>query len=148
MSQDVYELMRRDHAFILAGIEQILEHTNGDTARRVKHFRDVKQTFDTLQNFEEQEFYPAARRATGLDAEIDDDMEALDEARGILTSMDGLSPESSEFMEAAQRLHANFRWHADHEERALWNQAKEKLPHETVQKLGDEYARRKGLPLT
>lgn len=146
MSQDVYQLLREDHQAILAGLEQILEHSGGDTPKRVKHFRNVKETFERNAAFKEEEFYPAARRATGLDAEIDDDMEAHDEERTLLRTMETASPESGEFLDAAQRLHANFRWHADHEERALWNQVKEKMPGETVRDLGDSYARRRGQP--
>lgn len=148
MSQNVYELLRQDHAFILSGLDQILEHTDGNTAKRVKHFRDVKQRLETHTDFEEDVFYPAARRATGLDAEVDDDMEAHDEVRGLLRRMDHHSPDSSEFMDAARRLRANLGWHIDHEERALWTHAKEKLPADKVRSMGDDLARRKGLPET
>lgn len=146
MSQNVYQLLREDHRALLAGLEQILEHSDGNTAKRVKHFRNVKQMYEAHSRFEEQVFYPAARRATGLDAEVDDDMEAHDEARDILRQMDTQSPESSEFMDNARRLHANLGWHIDHEERALWNQTKEKLPNTVEAEMGDEYARRIGRP--
>lgn len=140
---DVFQLLEQDHRTVQDLLTRI--ERSHDGREREAMFRNVKNALELHSRFEEEKFYPSARKATGLNDEIEDDLEEHEEADLLMNTIAGLDASSKEWMERVKDLRRTLDHHIRDEEERLFPQARRKFDKSEAEAMGNDYQQRKRL---
>lgn len=135
----IYELLEQDHQEVKDTLKKIKESTDGAAKTRSNLFAKIKQDLEIHTQFEEEVFYPKARKATHMDEEIDDDLEEHEEADELLDEISRLEPTSKEWMAKIEELSEALSHHIEDEEQKLFPGCREALGAEAAETMGQQY---------
>ena len=112
----IIELLEEDHQQVKSLLDDI--KSTGDDAVRSRRdkFKQIQEALEIHTRFEEEKFYPRARALTGMDEEVDDDLEEHDEAKRMLDEISETDPGDAEWMEMIEELDEALRHHISDEE--------------------------------
>jgi len=139
----IIELLEEDHQQVKSLLDDI--KSTGDDAVRSRRdkFKQIQEALEIHTRFEEEKFYPRARALTGMDEEVDDDLEEHDEAKRMLDEISETDPGDAEWMEMIEELDEALRHHISDEEEQLFPATRQAMETEEAETLGKEYARMK-----
>ena len=83
----IYDLLAEDHNKVKALLTKVQETSDGAGKTRDKLFAEIETDLEIHTEFEEKVFYPKARKATGMDDEVEDDLEEHAEAKAMLARL-------------------------------------------------------------
>lgn len=133
----IINLLEEDHLTVKDALRKIREMN--DARRREQMLQDVTSDLELHMMFEETVFYPEAREATGMDAEVDDDLTQHEEAKDILHEILGLDSNSEEWADKLAAACDLLEHHISDEEEALFPAVRDALPEERIEEMGGEY---------
>ena len=133
----IFGKLTEDHNDTKKKLSSIQKADNA--GRRKQIFQSLKYDLEIHTSFEEEIFYPEARSATGMDDEIDDDLQEHREAKEILEALEGMEPSSQEFEEKISELEEALEHHISDEEEKLFPVAREKMDDALASRMGQQY---------
>lgn len=136
---DIYDLLTKDHGKVKEVLKKIKDTPEGSKEIREKLFAEVKQELEIHTRFEEQTFYPEAKKKTGMDGQIEDAVEEHDEAKELLQTLAEMETTSPEWAETIDELAEALTHHIRDEEEKLFPAARKKMDPAEAEKLGQEY---------
>lgn len=140
---DIHDLLETDHAKVKQLLTKIKDSGDSAEKTRDKLFAEVKADLEVHTEFEEKVFYPAARKATGMDDEIKDDLEEHKEADALLEKLSSLKSTTAEWMKTLEDLAEALDHHIKDEETKLFPQSRKKIDAAEAEKMGEKYAGKK-----
>lgn len=140
---NIHDLLETDHAKVKQLLAQIKESGDSAEKTRDKLFAEVKADLEVHTEFEEKVFYPAARKATGMDDEIKDDLEEHAEAKEMLEKLSSLKSTTADWMKTLEELAEALDHHIKDEETKLFPKSRKKIEKAEAEKLGERYADKK-----
>lgn len=140
---DIHDLLETDHAKVKKLLAEIKETGDSAEKTRDKLFAEIKADLDLHTEFEEKVFYPKARKATGMDDEIKDDLEEHAEAKEMLEKLSSLKSTTVEWMKTMDELADALAHHIKDEETKLFPQSRKKIEAAEAEKMGKQYKQKK-----
>ncbi|MGP4022682.1 hemerythrin domain-containing protein [Actinomadura sp. 3N407] len=114
-AENVVDLLLSQHEEI-RNLASTVEKSSGETRRAA--FDRLRELLAVHETAEEEVVHPFARRAIDDGSHIvDERLEEENEAKGVLSRLERLDPDSAEFQEMFSDFHKDLEAHASHEER-------------------------------
>lgn len=139
----IFDLLEQDHQKVKQTLQKIMDTTDGAEKTRTKLLNQIKHELEVHTQFEEDTFYPKARKATAMDENIDDALEEHDEAKDMLEKLCELEPTSAEWMETVQELSEALNHHIEDEEKDLFPECRKAIADDDAEAMGQEYEKAK-----
>jgi hemerythrin-like domain-containing protein len=139
----IYDLLTEDHNKVKSLLAKIQETGGSAEKTRDKLFAEVEKDLEIHTEFEEEVFYPAARKATGMDDEIEDDLEEHAEAKELLSKLASMKSTSEEWMETIEELTEALNHHIKDEETKLFPAARKAMDGGQAERMGERYQKSK-----
>ena len=139
-SSDAIELLISDHR----EVEQLFEmmkaaRATGNIDEQRYVAEHVVEDLSVHAVIEEEILYPAMRDALpDGDQLVDEALEEHQEAKELLTRIDGKDPQSEDARAAFDQLVTSIRHHVDEEEGELWPRLRSALGQERLQQMGQK----------
>lgn len=135
----IFDLLSEDHDKVKALLTKVQETSDGAEKTRDKLFAEIKADLEIHTEFEEKVFYPQARKATGMDDEIEDDLEEHAEAKELLSKLSSTQSTTEEWMETLKELTEALDHHIKDEETKLFPAARKKMDDSEAEKMAEQY---------
>jgi hemerythrin superfamily protein len=114
-SENVVDLLLSQHEEIRR-LASTVEKNHGQV--RKDAFDRLRELLAVHETAEEEIVHPFARRAVGNGSQVvDERLEEEHEAKGVLSDLEKMDPESDDFEETFAAFHRDLEAHASHEER-------------------------------
>lgn len=134
---DIYEVLRRDHARILALCDRVSETPESDPMARREAFAELKRLVEVHTEAEAQLFYP---RFQDDEQYRTDALEALgehDKIGLVLDELDQMPKDDEHWMPTFSSLAGVMRRHLVYEEQVLFVEAQRVIGEDEASPLGD-----------
>ncbi|MGH9323299.1 MAG: hemerythrin domain-containing protein [Vicinamibacteria bacterium] len=133
----IFEMLQSDHQEVQNAIRNMLSEENAQ--RRQKLCQELQNDLFLHMTFEEDTFYPEARRATQMNDEIEDDLREHEEARQLLSEVASADPSSTEWEESVEELQQALAHHIEDEEEKLFPAMREETSEDEAKDLAEKY---------
>ncbi|WP_164516408.1 hemerythrin domain-containing protein [Minwuia thermotolerans] len=141
--QFITEILKDDHDRVLSALDDMLSTSQSQDDTRRQLLDKVRDELELHTSFEEEVFYPEAREATGLDAEINDDLKEHREADMLLDRLSAMSSIGERWMDVAKDLRDALEHHIRDEQNELFPAAEKAIPSDRLQAMSRAYLARK-----
>lgn len=137
---DAITLLTNDHD-VVRELFQAFADTGDSEARRAL-YRTLRHELQTHSRIEEQVFYPAVMRLRAEPARdaVRDALEDHHILDGLMGEIDQIEPEDARYAAKVRSLQEHVERHLEHEEQALFAQARIHLTDERLERLGRDMA--------
>ncbi len=136
---NIFDMLMEDHGKVKTLLTKVQDTGDGAEKTRDKLFAEIEKDLEIHTEFEEEVFYPAARKATGMDDEIKDDLEEHAEAKELLGKLAKMNSTSAEWMETIKELTKAIEHHVKDEETKLFPAARKTMDGGEADKMGEKY---------
>ncbi|PJK29917.1 hemerythrin domain-containing protein [Minwuia thermotolerans] len=142
--RSIIDILKEDHRRVQGVIDDILATTENSEKTREELFEKIKTDLELHTSFEEEVFYPEARKATGMDEEIRDDLKEHKEADQMLDKLSAMSVTSDRWMKELRNLKDALEHHIEDEQGELFPATEKAISEERLQEMGRSYLARRG----
>lgn len=135
---DAIDLLTEQHRYVDVAFEELRALPATATDERGELIERIITDLSVHAGIEEVAFYPTVREAmSGVDDELDHDLEEHQEAKQLLADLQKMSPSDDGFEATFDRLVAAIRHHVEEEEQDLFPRVREALDEEELRELGE-----------
>lgn len=133
---NAFDLLRRDHQQASTLIQSLFD--SDDPIEQEAIFEELMRDLESHARIEEEHFYPAVRRETGLLEEVIGSRVDHEQMRDLLEAMQDQAIGAQEWWDALEDLRELVEQHTEEEEDELFPAVQEVLSDEALQQLGEE----------
>lgn len=141
--QFITEILKDDHDRVLSTLDNMISTSQSHDDTRRQLLDKVVDELEMHTAFEEEVFYPEARKATGLDAAINDDLKEHREVDMLLDRLSAMSVFGARWINVARDLRDALEHHIRDEQNELFPAAEKAIPGERLQAMSRAYLARK-----
>lgn len=142
--QTITEILEKDHDKVKNALSDMLNSGDGAEKTRENLLAEIKQDLSLHMSFEEQVFYPEARKATGMDDEVQDGVDEHKEARQLLDEISRVAVTDEKWLSLVTSLKEALEHHIKDEQEELFPAARKNIPQERLEEMGRDYLKERG----
>ncbi len=140
---NIFDMLMEDHGTVKSLLTKVQDTGDRAEKTRDKLFAEIEKDLEIHTEFEEKVFYPAARKATGMDDEVKDDLEEHAEAKELLGKLSKMNSTSKEWTKTIEELEKAIEHHVKDEETKLFPAARKAMDGAEADKMGEKYEKMK-----
>jgi hemerythrin-like domain-containing protein len=137
---DIHDLLERDHKAVRERFSTMGLIEPGGYEEEALLFADIRALLEPHMAFEEEVFYPAAAKATGLTWKVEDSIREHDEARSMIAEIGSMDPRGNAWKSRTIDLAAALDRHIREEEETLFPQSRSALSIKEKEEMASQYA--------
>jgi hemerythrin superfamily protein len=135
MPQKLFDVLKRDHRQVEKWMTQI---TEGGQEKREDLFETLQDALQKHMQMEEKLFYPEVKKVSELKDLAADAIQEHQEAKELLTKLEGMTITSKEWMKTFSELQKGVLHHVEDEEKKVFPGCTKYMQAQLLQQIGEK----------